>query len=159
MELSLLHCPSSVSHSATNCNAEMEQAAATACDGIGWAAGALGTGTSRSYSPTSGRRGRDAEQVFYLDASAMPPAATRWRWAIPPAATRWCWAIPAASERKPKRQFEVLRCVCGPRGIRNWKATIVSTSSNLDLVFHRMGCKFMKLKPPILLYTKVCFIF
>ena len=148
MELSLLHCPSSVSHSATNCNAEMEQAAATACDGIGWAAGALGTGTSRSYSPTSGRRGRDAEQVFYLDASAMPPAATRWR-----------WAMPAASERKPKRQFEVLRCVCGPRGIRNWKATIVSTSSNLDLVFHRMDCKFMKLKPPILLYTKVCFIF
>ena len=148
MELSLLHCPSSVSHSATNCNAEMEQAAATACDGIGWAAGALGTGTSRSYSPTSGRRGRDAEQVFYLDASAMPPAATRWR-----------WAMPAASERKPKRQFEVLPCVCGPRGIRNWKATIVSTSSNLDFVFHRMSCKFMKLKPPILLYTKVCFIF
>ena len=148
MELSLLHCPSSVSHSATNCNAEMEQAAATACDGIGWAAGALGTGTSRSYSPTSGRRGRDAEQVFYLDASAMPPAATRWR-----------WAMPAASKRKPKRQFEVLRCVCGPRGIRNWKATIVSTSSNLDLIFHRMGGKFMKLKPPILLYTKVCFIF
>ena len=50
-------------------------------------------------------------------------------------------------------------CVGRPRGIRNWKATIVSTSSNLDLIFHRMSCKFMKLKPPILLYTKVCFIF
>jgi len=50
----------------------MEQAAATACDGIGWAAGALGTGTSRSYSPTSGCRVRDAAGC---DAMAMGDAA------------------------------------------------------------------------------------
>ena len=118
------------------------------CDGIGfecrWALGGLGSGRDTSptqYSPVTDTAGRHVAYLLALDAHA---------------GARGDAFRDGDADGRGSRSFRVSRRVCVERiGV----LPIGSTSINLGLVSYKMDCKLIELKPPILLYTKMYFIF
>ena len=118
------------------------------CDGIGfecrWALGGLGFGRDTSptqYSPVTDAAGRHVACLLALDAHA---------------GARGDAFRDGDADGRGSRSFRVSRRVCVERiGV----LPIGSTSINLGLVSYKMDCKLIELKHPILLYTKMYFIF
>ena len=117
-------------------------------DGIGfefrWALDGLGSGRDTSptqYSPVTDAAGRHVACLLALEAHA---------------GARGDACRGGDADGRGSRSFRVSRRVCVERiGV----LPIGSTSINLGLVSYKMDCKLIKLKPPILLYTKMYFIF
>ena len=93
------------------------------------------------YSPVTDTAGRHVAYLLALDAHA---------------GARGDACRDGDADGRGSRSFRVSRRVCVERiGV----LPIGSTSINLGLVSYKMDCKLIELKPPILLYTKIHFIF